>query len=362
VGTQSEVSVEAVTHHYESVRAVDDVSLSIAAGEIVCLLGPSGCGKTTLLRLVAGLETLQAGRVVLHGVVVADGSHSIPPERRRVGMLFQDFALFPHLNVGDNVGFGLRHLDKKDRSLRISALLERVQLDNLVGRYPHTLSGGQQQRVALARALAPGPGVVLLDEPFSDLDTRLREEVRDETLAVLKESGAAVLMVTHDPYEAMAMGDQIAVMRRGAILQTGSPNEVYEHPSSPFVAETLGSVNRFSGTVRDGQVGTPLGWITARGTADGEEVLVFVRPEGIALLRDAEVPPSFPTARVEQVRRIGALSVVEILPEGSPPEHTTRSIQFGAASVEVGDIAAVSVDPRHAFVFPRNAASDLILP
>jgi iron(III) transport system ATP-binding protein len=352
----AEISVEGVTHHYDAVRAVHDVSLSVQAGEIVCLLGPSGCGKTTLLRLVAGLETLQQGRVLLHGSVVADGHYSVPPERRRVGMLFQDFALFPHLNVAENVGFGLRHVDKKERSLRTSTLLERVQLDSLVDRYPHTLSGGQQQRVALARALAPGPRVVLLDEPFSDLDTRLREEVRDETLAVLKENGAAVLMVTHDPYEAMAMGDRIAVMRAGTILQAGSSNDVYERPSSPFVAETLGSVNRFSGTLRDGRVETPLGAITARPTVQGDDVIVLVRPEGIALLRNAEVPRSFPTARVEQVRRIGALSVIDIVPDGSQDQRLVRSIQFGAASVDAGDIVAISVDPRHAFVFARDAA------
>ncbi len=355
---QDEVGFEAVTHYYDSVRAVQAVSLTIGDGQVLCLLGPSGCGKTTLLRLVAGLETLQEGRILLAGTVVADSHYSLPPEKRHVGMLFQDFALFPHLTVGDNVGFGLRHLERRKKENRISTLLERVQLTNLADRYPHTLSGGQQQRVALARALAPEPRVVLLDEPFSDLDTRLREEVRDETLTVLKESGATVLMVTHDPYEAMAMGDRIAVMRAGEILQIGAPDEVYEHPSSPFVAETLGSVNRFIGNIREGQVATPIGSVLATDGAEGAQVTVLVRPEGIALRRDAATADPMPKARVEQVRRIGTLSVIDIVPDDGAEQRSVRSIQFGAASVEVGDIAAVSIDARHTFVFPLIPPGD----
>jgi iron(III) transport system ATP-binding protein len=293
--------------------------------------------------------------VLLDGEIVATGQRSISPERRQVGMLFQDFALFPHLTVGQNVAFGLRGLETGKRRARVALLLERVRLADMADRYPHTLSGGQQQRVALARALAPGPRVMLLDEPFSDLDTRLREEVRDDALAILKETGTAVLMVTHDPSEAMAMGDRIAVMRAGEIVQIGTPDEVYERPRSPFVAETLGPVNRFSGTVEDGVVATPLGPIPARQIANGVTVVVLVRPEGIALERDAESEAPLPTGRVEQVRRIGAMSVIELVPEDGSAETRVRAIRFGAAEVDAGDIATIFVDSRHAFVFPLES-------
>ncbi|MFN0072253.1 MAG: ABC transporter ATP-binding protein [Chloroflexota bacterium] len=346
------VTVEDVTHHYGSVRAVNAVSLAIHPGEVVCLLGPSGCGKTTLLRLVAGLELLQDGRILLGNLVVASRTHVVPPERRQVGMLFQDYALFPHLTVGQNVAFGLRSMPESEKRKRTLMLLQRVQVAEMVDRYPHTLSGGQQQRVALARALAPGPRVMLLDEPFSGLDTRLREEVRDETLAVLKESGATALMVTHDPAEAMAMGDRVAVMRSGEIQQIGTPDEVYSHPATPFVAETLGPVNRLEGVVQDGHLRTQLGIIQSRHATEGARVSVLVRPEGIALLRDAELADDCATARVVSVRRLGPISIVEIASLDVPDHQLTRAIEFGAASVSVGDIVAISVDPRHAFVFP----------
>jgi iron(III) transport system ATP-binding protein len=352
--TSRAVVVDHVSHRYGSVLAVDDVSLEINPGEVLCLVGPSGCGKTTLLRIVAGLETLQQGRVLLNDRAVAERNLHVPPERRRVGMLFQDYALFPHLTVSQNVAFGLGGTPESEKRKRATLLLQRVQLAEMLDRYPHTLSGGQQQRVALARALAPGPHVMLLDEPFSGLDTRLREEVRDETLAVLKESGAAVLMVTHDPAEAMAMGDRIAVMRRGVIQQVGRPDEIYERPGTPFVAETLGPVNRLEGVVHNERVATPVGSVAAPGVSEGSPALVLVRQEGIALLRAAEPADEQASARVTRVRRIGALSVIEFVSVDDPEQQTLRALAFGAASVDPGDIAMISVSPRHAFVFPAE--------
>ena len=213
--------LEHVSHAFGSLQAVDDVSLEVAEAELVCLLGPSGCGKTTALRVAAGLEQLQRGRILVDDRVMADQGGAVAPEDRGVGLVFQDYALFPHLSVMDNVSFGLRHLPAAQRRTRALEVLEQVDMADAVAAFPHTLSGGQQQRVALARALAPKPRVMLLDEPFSGLDASLRNQIRDQTLHVLKESGAATLMVTHDPEEAMFMADRVALMRNGTAGSAG---------------------------------------------------------------------------------------------------------------------------------------------
>ena len=209
------LSLERVSHAYGEYEVFSDVSFSVADGEIVCLLGPSGCGKTTLLRLAAGLEKLQTGRVTLSDGVAADRETHVPPELREVGLMFQDFALFPHLSVSDNVAFGLNTLPDVEKRQRVINILMQVNMFEKRADYPHQLSGGQQQRVALARALAPNPAVMLLDEPFSGLDQNLRISLREETLGILKTSNVATLLVTHDPEEAMFMADRILVMGPG---------------------------------------------------------------------------------------------------------------------------------------------------
>jgi len=225
-----------VSHAFGPLKAVDGMTLEVERGELVCLLGPSGCGKTTALRVAAGLEHLQQGRVRVNGRTVAEPGRELAPEARGVGLVFQDFALFPHLSVRDNVAFGLRGLDAAERRRRVDRVLAQVDMVEQSGSWPHTLSGGQQQRIALARALAPRPRVMLLDEPFSGLDSSLRNLIRDQTLHVLKESGAATLMVTHDPEEAMFMADRIALMRGGRLVQVGRPTELYFSPADAFVA------------------------------------------------------------------------------------------------------------------------------
>jgi iron(III) transport system ATP-binding protein len=272
------IRLEGVTKRFGDVAAVRSADLDIAGGEIVALLGPSGCGKTTLLRVIAGFERPDGGYVEIGGRRVAGESGWVAPENRGVGMVFQDYALFPHLTVAENVGFGL---PRRDRSRRVPALLALVDLCGLGGRYPHELSGGQQQRVALARALAPAPRVVLLDEPWSNVDPQLRAELRHEVASVLRPLDVTALLVTHDREEAFSLADRIALMRDGAIVQVGIPEELYFSPADRWAAEFLGAGNLLHGRAGSGSVETPIGAVPCNGEAG--EVEVLVRPELVAL-------------------------------------------------------------------------------
>jgi iron(III) transport system ATP-binding protein len=268
----------AVSKRFETAIALDRFDLALEKGAILGLLGPSGCGKTTALRVMAGFERPDAGEVWVDGRAVAGPGRWIEPEKRRVGMVFQDWALFPHLNVARNVSFGL---DGPARE-RVNEVLEMVHLAGLEDRMPHELSGGQQQRVALARALAPSPDVILLDEPFSNLDPSLRAEIRSDVRSVLHDAKATAIFVTHDREEALSIADRIAIMSRGRVLQTGSPHDVYRSPVDRVVASLIGEANYLSGEVHDGIATTALGRIPANGIQDGR-VDVMLRPESIAL-------------------------------------------------------------------------------
>jgi iron(III) transport system ATP-binding protein len=276
--------IEGVSHAYDDVAVVRDVSVMAAPGQVVCLLGPSGCGKTTLLRVAAGLERLQQGRICIDDTVVADaaGGIHLPPERRGIGLMFQDYALFPHLTVRDNIRFGVG-ADTPERRAWIDQAIRGMDLDHHADSFPHTLSGGQQQRVALLRALAPNPKVLLLDEPFSGLDVSRRAQVRQQTLDTLRLAGVTALMVTHDPEEAMFMADRILVMNQGRVVQDGSPVETYFRPANAFVAGFFGPVNRLEGRVADGHVATALGSFAAGELPDGVNACVLIRPEGLRL-------------------------------------------------------------------------------
>jgi iron(III) transport system ATP-binding protein len=272
-----------LTRRFAGVTAVNDASIDVSAGTLVALLGPSGCGKTTLLRLIAGLDRPHGGTIEVAGRTVESETVHVPPERRQVGLVFQEYALFPHLSVEENVAFGLK--SGPDRAARIADMLRQVGLDGLGGRMPFELSGGQQQRVALARALAPGPRLIMLDEPFSNLDPSLREGVRREVRRVLRAANATAIIVTHDQEEALSLADEVAVMMDGRILQQAPPAELYRRPASRRVAEFVGDINVIDGRAIGRAVVCDLGTISViddlYGPAD-----VLIRPEALQLTED----------------------------------------------------------------------------
>ena len=351
-GAQDGLEVSGIRHAFGDHQVIDGFSLKIATREILCLLGPSGCGKTTALRVIAGLEELQHGRIVVNGQVMADDTVNVPPEMRSMSLLFQDFALFPHLTVLENVTFGLRHLVPKERLVRAREVLGQVAMLDYADSYPHVLSGGQQQRIALARARAPRPRVMLLDEPFSNLDWRLRAQLRDLVLHVLKNSIASTLIVTHDPEEAMFMGDRIAVMRHGTIVQQGTPEELYNAPADAFVAELFSEVNRIAGVVAGGHVATALGRVCAPEMADGTRVDVLIRPESLHL---GAVEGDAVAATVVAARMLGGSSLVHLsVADGAGANVHLHARMAGRARPAENEIVGVTLDPDHVFVFPED--------
>ncbi|MBT3171327.1 MAG: ABC transporter ATP-binding protein [Rhodospirillaceae bacterium] len=343
--------IEAVSHRYGREPVLRGLSLDIARGEIVCLLGPSGCGKSTTLRVAAGLEPIQEGRVEIAGKEVARPGFSVPPEHRRVGLMFQDYALFPHLRVIDNVAFGVREGDKAAKRGVAMELLSRLGVDGYAQDFPHVLSGGEQQRVALARALAPRPVVMLLDEPFSGLDRRLRDRVRNDTLDVLRELSVATLLVTHDAEEAMLMADRIALMRDGAIVQSGTAAELYEQPESAFAASFFGDVNVIEGTMQGGMVETPLGPLEAP-LQDGCRVRVFVRPEGLELAPASGPEGDGVAAEIVESHLLGPVSLLRLKVNGTEQPLTARS--DNGALWKAGKRVRIRLDPARSFVFPAS--------
>ncbi len=342
-----------VHHSYGDTHVLNNVSLTVPAGELVCLLGPSGCGKTTLLRIAAGLERLQAGSVTIDEEIVADPGRQLPPEDRRIGYMFQDFALFPHLTVLENVAFGLFRQDKGAAQKRAMEMLDQVGMTLHADKHPHTLSGGQQQRAALARALAPKPRLVLLDEPFSGLDTNMRARVREQTLTVLQQTNVATLMVTHDPEEAMFMADRIKVMGdNGQVLQSGRPADIYYKPVDEYVARLFGPVNAIDGIVKDGRFESSFGAIDAKHLEDGRAVKVLIRPEGL-ILSNGGGGKGGTAVNVLSAHLLGDSSLVRLqVREGvnSGAEFEVRV--SGAFDPLLMDDIRARVDRRHAFLYP----------
>jgi iron(III) transport system ATP-binding protein len=311
------VRLTGVSKRFGSVVALEGFELEVRAGRILCLLGPSGCGKTTALRLICGFELPDSGSIEINGRRVASPTQSVPPERRRVGMVFQDFALFPHLSVRDNIGYGIRR--DPDRSVRVAELLEIVGLTAASDRLPHELSGGMQQRVALARALAPRPDVILLDEPFSNLDQALRTQLRGEVREILRQAQATAIFVTHDQDEALTIADDVCIMSRGHVEQCATPEIVYAEPATPFVASFIGTANFVPAEVNAGIARTRLGAVRLIGPRDSApdgRALVVLRPEHLDVLEAPDGPASADAWRVV-ARRFAGSELLYLLASGA---------------------------------------------
>ncbi len=353
------LEVEHLVRRFGGRMVVDDVSLRVMPGQVTCLLGPSGCGKSTTLRCIAGVEGQDSGRVLVDGEVICDSGFSVPPESRPIGLIFQDFALFPHLNVVENVTFGI-HGPRAGKRERAGVVLDRVQMKGLSDRYPHELSGGEQQRVALARAIAPQPRVMLMDEPFSGLDNRLRDGIRDETLEILKEEGAAVLLVTHEPEEAMRMADEIALMRMGRIVQHGAPYNVYNAPVDRAAAAFFSDINVIGGRVFGALTDTPFGQFLTPGLPDGTEVDIVIRPQHLKIDFDRGGKGPSPTPRdgtaargtVTRARFMGSESIVEMAMDydGSTLTATVPSVFLP----NPGKALWLMIRRDRCFVFPKS--------
>lgn len=361
------LTLDKVSHAFAGTPVLSEVSLTIPAGQITCLLGQSGCGKSTLLRLISGIEPPQSGRISGSAGVLSGPGVFVEPEDRSIGFMFQDYALFPHLSVFDNIAFGLRRLPRAERALRVDETAGVIGIRHLLGRYPDALSGGEQQRVALARALAPRPHLILMDEPFSNLDQGLREKVRSQTLAILRTFGATAIVVTHDPQEALAMGDQIVLMRAGRVEQTGTPFEIYDRPVSPYAAEFIGPCNRLTGLWRQGHLETPIGrFPAALHLPEGSLALACIRPQALSLGAEGEGIP----ARVLSKTFVGESEQIELLvhPLGEPLRmHSHRRI-----SAPVGAQVSLLTNNAEVHIFPREEdapdavsagpAHDLLIP
>ncbi|MCB1519368.1 MAG: ABC transporter ATP-binding protein [Hyphomicrobiaceae bacterium] len=340
------LTFDSVSRRFGDHVAVDKVDLDIAPGEVVCLLGPSGCGKTTLLRIASGIERPTSGRVMLNDREVAGPERFVPPEQRSIGLMFQDFALFPHLTILQNVSFGLRSLPPAEAQREAMSVLARVGLEGYAQAYPDILSGGQQQRVALARAIVPRPSVVLMDEPFSGLDVQLRDSMQEETLSLLRETRATCMIVTHHPEEAMRLGNRIGVMRAGRLIQIGRAEDLYHHPAELFVARLFSEINELSAKVVGGEVETPIGRLPSGGIAEGERATVCIRERAVRVL---PVGAGGLPGRVLDVRFLGDVGLMEIAVEGF--EVPLRARATLDAPWTKGSEVRVEIDPASVLVF-----------
>ncbi|GJL80749.1 MAG: iron ABC transporter ATP-binding protein [marine bacterium B5-7] len=343
------LKVEGITCEYDDQVAVRNLGLEVEAGSLVCLLGPSGCGKTTVLRAIAGFHALSRGEIHIDGTLVSSTRFTLAPEQRHVGMVFQEHALFPHMNASENIAAGIRKLPADERYQRIEEMLEKVGLSGFADRYPHEMSGGQQQRIALARALAPGPHLLLMDEPFSSLDLELREKLGIEVHDLLKREGITSVLVTHDQMDAFALADFVGVMHAGEIVQWDTPYNLYHEPRTRFVADFVGDGVFVDGLIRDRHsIETELGIVedsAIENFLNDAEVDVLLRPDDI-------VPCESPRVRARIVRK--AFKGAEILYTLRLASGTRVLSLFPShADHAVGEEVGVCLDAEHLVVFPK---------
>ena len=345
------VKINNLSHSINNQKVLQNINLELEKDKIACILGPSGCGKTTLLKLIAGLEKVTTGDIIINDEIVSSNTMHLKTEKRKIGFLFQDYALFPHLTVKENLNFAISNGKKEKHD--IEEIIEIIKLPNSLHKYPHELSGGEQQRVALARSIIAQPDLLLLDEPFSSLDLSLKEEVRDDTLHLLQKSNISVLIVTHDPFEAMFISNKIYIMQRdGKIVQSGSPRQLYNEPINSYVAGFFGETNKFKGMVKNAEVQTPIGKIKTHNNLESKEVVIHVRPQGIKLTQE-QTPVNGIKGTVMASKLMGSFSFVHL----SVLDHNNEIVHVHShmpASFIPGQSTAVGIeiDDEQIYVFP----------
>ena len=344
------VKINNLSHKINNQQILNDINLDLEKDKIACILGPSGCGKTTLLKLIAGLEKVVTGNIFLNDEIVSSSIFHLKTEKRKIGFLFQDYALFPHLTVRENLNFATKSNNKIMHD--IDEVIKIVKLSSSLNRYPHELSGGEQQRVALARSIIAQPDLLLLDEPFSSLDLSLKEEIRDDTLHLLQHSNISVLVVTHDPFEAMFISNKIYIMQKGGeIVQSGTPKELYNNPINSYVAGFFGETNKFTGVVKNSCVQTPIGKIQTSASFESKEVEIHVRPQGIKLIQE-KTPVNGIKGTVMASKSMGTFSFIHLSVLNEKKEiihvHSHMPTTF---TPDQSTAVGIEVDAKQTFVF-----------
>jgi iron(III) transport system ATP-binding protein len=337
--------IDSLSKKKEDKHILSNINISVYPGEVLCLLGNSGCGKTTLLRVVAGLENQTFGTIFINEVEISGGNINLPSNSRSIGLMFQEYALFPHLTVEENIAYGLDSLKPNDRINKINKTIKNVGLDKYRNSYPHMLSGGEQQRVALARAIAPEPMILLMDEPFSGLDRSLRESIREETISILKKSDVSIILVTHDPEEAMLMGDRIVLMREGEIIQVGTSEELFMDPIDKNTVKLFSGVNEFKGIVVDGYAKCNIGSFKASKLIDGDKVDILIRDQAFNISK----PKTNNKFKIKYVNFMGETTRLTLI--NAIDESIVRMTVPGIVTNKINDIVGLDVDERFVYLF-----------